>query len=226
MIFAVSVAFIVTFVSILVSCDSHEEVDTRIYPGYVLLDDHSCMDTATYKAQFHETGRQVVGVVFAGETDSHPAMAVMLDELDDAYCDSLMSNGTSTDITAFDGNSNTTAMFNSINEEGKVMCPLALKVQYTHYYGQSDFIPSVAEMRLLSSAASSVNPVLERFGGTPISTGASEDCWYWTSTEVGGSQTSHAWLCSAVNGGIIETPKMERHKARAIVRLNYPTVSQ
>ena len=27
--------------------------------------------------------------------------------------------------------------------------------------------------------------------------------------------------CSAANGGIIETPKTEKHKARAIIQINY-----
>lgn len=225
-IFAVITALSLVFTGILTSCDSHEEIDTSIHPGFVLLDDHSVMDTATYKAHFHETGRQVVGVVFATATDDHPMLAVMLDEMEDTFCDSLMSCGTNTDVSAFNGNSNTISMLNATNDSGYCMCPLALSVQESHYNGQSDYIPSVAEMRLLTSAAIVVNPVIERFGGTPIGIGADEDCWYWTSTEVSGSQTVHSWLCSAVNGGIMETPKTEKHKTRAIVQLNYPAVSQ
>lgn len=32
----------------LCSCDDHEPIDPNVHIGYVLCDDHSCMDTTTY----------------------------------------------------------------------------------------------------------------------------------------------------------------------------------
>lgn len=136
-------------------------------------------------------------------------------------CDSIgLVNGTSGDVSTFDGYFNTVAMYNSYVEETGKGSPLAMKMMDFHENGQSDFIPSVAEQRLLVAAARQINPIIERFGGTPIALNG--DCWYWTSTEVTENAGLQAWLCSAVNGGILPTPKTESHKARAVVEIHYP----
>ena len=48
--------------SFMTSCDNHEPYDPNLHIGYVLCDDHTCMDTATY---FNQSKRKAVGVVFA-----------------------------------------------------------------------------------------------------------------------------------------------------------------
>lgn len=200
------------------SCDNHEPIDRDIHVGYVLCNDHSCMDTASY---FNQTKRKAVGVVFAEKTDEHPALAVMFDEVDEVFCDSVgMINGTSTDVTSFCGFKNTVAMYNSYSAETGNGSPLAMKMINFHANGQSDYLPSVAEQRLLASSSRVINPVLERLGGTPIA--LEGDCWYWTSTEVEDNPGVQAWLCSADNGRFLATPKTQRHKARAIVEIYDP----
>lgn len=200
------------------SCDNHEPIDRDIHVGYVLCNDHSCMDTASY---FNQTKKQAVGVVFAEKTDDHPALAVMFDEVNEVFCDSVgMVNGTSTDITSFCGFKNTVAMYNSYSAETGKGSPLAMEMINFHANGQSDYLPSVAEQRLLASSARVINPVLERLGGTPIA--LEGDCWYWTSTEVEDNPGVQAWLCSADNGRFLPTPKIQRHKARAIVEIYDP----
>ena len=74
-------------------------------------------------------------------------------------------------------------------------------------------------MRLLYSAKSTVNPIIEECGGTPLPD-TPDDCWYWTSTEVSGHQTAKAWLYSIGSGAMQETPKTQAHKARPIITLN------
>lgn len=200
------------------SCDNHEPIDRDIHVGYVLCNDHSCMDTASY---FNQTKRKAVGVVFAEKTDDHPALAVMFDELNEVFCDSVgMVNGTSTDITSFCGFKNTVAMYNSYSAETSKGSPLAMEMINFHTNGQSDYLPCVAEQRLLASSARVINPVLEKLGGTPIA--LEGDCWYWTSTEVEDNPGVQAWLCSADNGRFLPTPKTQRHKARAIVEIYDP----
>lgn len=200
------------------SCDNHEPIDRDIHVGYVLCNDHSCMDTASY---FNQTKRKAVGVVFAEKTDDHPALAVMFDELNEVFCDSVgMVNGTSTDITSFCGFKNTVAMYNSYSAETSKGSPLAMEMINFHANGQSDNLPCVAEQRLLASSARVINPVLEKLGGTPIA--LEGDCWYWTSTEVEDNPGVQAWLCSADNGRFLPTPKTQRHKARAIVEIYDP----
>lgn len=208
-----------TLITILsTSCDNHEPIDRNIHVGYVLCNDHSCMDTASY---FNQTKRKAVGVVFAEKTDNHPALAVMFDELNEVFCDSVgMVNGTSTDITSFCGFKNTVAMYNSYSAETGKGSPLAMEMINFHANGQSDYLPSVAEQRLLASSSRVINPVLERLGGTPIA--LEGDCWYWTSTEVEDNPGVQAWLCSADNGRFLPTPKTQRHKARAIVEIYDP----
>ena len=200
------------------SCDNHEPIDRDIHVGYVLCNDHSCMDTASY---FNQTKRKAVGVVFAEKTDEHPALAVMFDEVNEVFCDSVgMVNGTSTDVTSFCGFKNTVAMYNSYSAETGKGSPLAMEMINFHTNGQSDYLPSVAEQRLLASSSRVINPVLKRLGGTPIA--LEGDCWYWTSTEVEDNPGVQAWLCSADNGRFLPTPKTQRHKARAIVEIYDP----
>lgn len=199
------------------SCDEYEPKDNTIHVGYVLCEDHSCMRPEDY---FRQSKQKGIGVVFAEQTKDHPLMAVMLEEINNAFCDSLgLSNGTSGSLTAFDGAANTRAMQNSYLTEAKKGSPLAMQLFHFHGGGQSDYLPSVAEQRLLIASAKVLNPIIEQLGGTPIALDG--DCWYWTSTEVAGNNGKQAWLCSAANGGIIETPKTEKHKARAIIQINY-----
>lgn len=215
-----NVAWLLTLTASLItfcSCDSYEPKDNTVHIGYILCGDHSCMRPEDY---FQQNRHKGIGVVFAEQTEAHPLMAVMLEEINDVFCDSLgLSNGTSGSLTAFDGAVNTRAMQNSYLLEAKKGCPLAMQLFHFHEGGQSDYLPSVAEQRLLVASAKTINPVIRQLGGTPIAQDG--DCWYWTSTEVAGNSGRQAWLCSAANGGIIETPKSERHKARAIIQINY-----
>ena len=43
--------------SFMTSCDNHEPYDPDLHIGYVLCDDHTCMDTATY---FNQSKRKAV----------------------------------------------------------------------------------------------------------------------------------------------------------------------
>lgn len=200
------------------SCDDYTPVDTSTHIGDILCDDNTLMSEATYNAQKQS---KAVGVVFAEKATSGPILVVMLKEYNDVFCDSVgMSNGTSTSDSLYDGKTNTIAMQNSYDNDTGKGSPLASDVFSSHANGQSDYIPSVAEMWLLIKAAPSINSLIEHLGGTPIAT--SGDCWYWTSTEVYGNTGYQAWLCSAATGTMMETPKTEAHKARAIVQVNYP----
>lgn len=200
------------------SCDNHQPIDPDLHVGYVLCDDHTCMDTASY---FKQSQRKAVGVVFAEKTEDHPALVVNLKETSGVFCDSLgMANGTSGDITKYDGFTNTVAMYQSYDSESGHGSPIAMKMMYYHEFGQSDHIPSVAEQRLLQSAARVINPIIKKCEGDTVS--LSSNCWYWTSTEVSENSGTQAWLCSAVNGGIMPTPKIESHKVRAILEIYYP----
>ncbi len=85
--------------------------------------------------------------------------------------------------------------------------------------GQSAYVPSVAEMRLLYTMREIVNPVIEQCGGEPLPLDEN-DCWYWTSTEVEKQQTAKAWLYSMGSGAMQETPKVQAHRVRPIITIN------
>lgn len=200
-----------------VSCSDYRKPDPTVRVGYLLLDNHACVSYDSYQA--NPTGKPV-GVVFAQKTADHPILAVMLNELNDAFCDSVgMANGTSGDLSKYDGSENTMAMYRSYDENTRHGSPLAMKMMAHHENGQSDYIPSVAEMRLLCHAAPVINRIIVELGGAPLQ--LSGDCWYWTSTEVSNNKELQAWLLSSVNGGILETPKTQAHRARAIVKVSY-----
>ena len=205
----------------LCSCDDHQALDTNIYPGYVLLDDHRVMSIDMYESQKE---CKPVGVVFSSGNSSHPTLAVLLDELQCVqFADTLgYDQGTSGDLTQFDGFSNTVSLQNSYDKKTGHGSPLGSSVFRFHEFGQSDYIPSIAEMRTLIAALPTVNPIISRLGGKTISVESTNgNCWYWTSTEVSSNKGNQAWLISAVNGSYQETPKDEFHSARAIVSLYY-----
>ena len=132
-----------------------------------------------------------------------------------AFADSIgVKQNTSADITALDGFENTFALLDA----RETSSPLAEKVFDMWRYGQSAYVPSVAQMRLLYHAKEQINPIIKMCGGDTISVEA-DDCWYWTSTEVNEQQTAKAWLYSMGSGTIHDTPKIQAHKSRAIITL-------
>ena len=200
------------------SCDEHEAIDNGIHVGYILCNDHSTIPVDQYLSQ---DNLKAVAVVFAEATDDHPTLAVMIEDNPHlAFCDSIgMSLGCSSDINAFEEIQNTSNMQNAYDERNQKGSPLANYVFRSHIYGQSDYIPSVAEIRKLVVATPAVNRILERIGGKPIST-SGESGWYWTSTSVEANPQAQAWLCSMSTGRIQETPQDESHSSRGIVALN------
>lgn len=170
----------------LAACDAHiEEPDKTVRPGHVL-----CVDgKAVPYSEYENSGKQAIAVVFHtysdGETEGNGYAVYLWDMTPKAFADSLgVEQGTSADIAAYDGNENTFALYDT--EE--TASPMAEAVFALWKYGQSAYIPSVAQMRLLYSAQTVINPIIEKCGGDPLPTEADE-CWYWTSTEVEGQQT-------------------------------------
>ena len=132
-----------------------------------------------------------------------------------AWAGAAYAQGTSADIMAYDGNENTFALYDT----QETASPMAEAVFDLWRYGQSAYVPSVAEMRLLYTMRKIINPVIEQCGGEPLPLDEN-DCWYWTSTEVEKQQTAKAWLYSMGSGAMQETPKVQAHKVRPIITIN------
>lgn len=197
------------------SCDEHRDFpDTAMKTYDILCTDG---DIVRYEDVEKKHKKPIAIVFFVNQSEDldGTGYAVYLDDIAPcAYSDSLgVKHNTSTDPTAYDGNINTHAMYSTGTS------PAATYVFDMWQYGQSAYIPSVAQMRLLFHAKDAVNPLIEKCGGTPIPDDA-DQCWYWTSTEVQGQETAKAWLYSLSSGSIQETPKSQPHKVRPIITLN------
>ncbi len=201
----------------LAACDEHRDFpDTGMKVGHILCTDGKVM---SYE-DFSRSGKEAIAVVFhlnRNETVVGNGYAVYLHDLaPEAFADSIgIAQGTSADLTALDGNENTFALY----ETTETASPMAEQVFDLWRYGQSAYVPSVAQMRLLYASREAVNPYIEQCGGMPIPDSANE-CWYWTSTEVAGQETAKAWLYSTSSGTMQETPKWQAHKVRPIITLN------
>lgn len=201
-----------------VACDEHRDFpDTAMHVGDVLTTDGDVMRYET----FAESGKEAIGVVFSLNNDAGiegSGYAVYLRDLPEVlFADSLgVSQKTSCSLSAHDGNTNTYSLMSTQGCESQ----LAGAVFDMWRYGQSAYIPSVAQMRLLFGAKESINEVIRQCGGDVLPD-ESDSCWYWTSTEVDGQSETKAWLYSLYSGSIQETPKNQLHKARPIITLNY-----
>ena len=198
------------------SCTKHMDLpDTSTKIGDVLCTDGSVVP----QNKCTSNGLVPIAVVFHlcdPETEEGTAYAVYLDDLSPvAFADSIgIKQNTSADILERDGNANTYAIFST----AAIGSPMADAVFSMWRYGQSAYVPSVAQMQLMYASKEYVNVCLKKCGGTPLSD-SPDDCWYWTSTEVSGQETAKAWLYSIVTGARQETPKDESHKVRPVVTI-------
>ena len=197
-----------------VSCDEHRDFpDTAMKTCDILSTDGKVVRFEDMQSQ----GKKPIAVVFhINQTDNMEGTgyAVYLWDIASAeFSDSIgVKQTTSANVTAYDGNSNTYAMYAS------GVSPAADEVFNMWHYGQSAYIPSVAQMRLLYQAKNAVNSYIQRCGGDVISDNPDE-CWYWTSTEVKDQESAKAWLYSLASGSLQETPKEQPHKIRPIITL-------
>lgn len=197
-----------------VSCDEHRDFpDTAMKTCDILCTDGKVVRFEDMQSQ----GKKPIAVVFhINQTDNMEGTgyAVYLWDIASAeFSDSIgVKQTTSANVTAYDGNSNTYAMYAS------GVSPAADEVFNMWHYGQSAYIPSVAQMRLLYQAKNAVNSYIQRCGGDVISDNPDE-CWYWTSTEVKDQESAKAWLYSLASGALQETPKEQPHKIRPIITL-------
>ena len=147
----------------LAACDEHRDFpDTSIKVGHILCTDGKVM---SYE-DFSQSGKEAIAVVFHLNRDEAVAgngYAVYLHDLaPEAFADSIgIAQGTSADLAALDGNENTFALY----ETTETSSPIAEQVFDLWKYGQSAYVPSVAQMRLLYASREAVNPYIERCGG-------------------------------------------------------------
>lgn len=216
----------------LTSCDEHEPMDLDIHAGDIL-----CSDGRIVRNSVFDSSRETaVAVVFAEQTSKHPVLAVLLDEVESiAFADTLsFDQKTSCKLDSCDGYVNTVALqttnimrkelvdsLHLDNADNYYKSPLGLLAFRSHFFAQSDFVPSVMELQLLYKSLATVNPIIQMRGGTPIGTTPDEaGCWYWSSTEVNGNKMNQAWLVSMADGSQHKAPKTNKYRARLIIEYN------
>ena len=196
------------------SCDEHIEFpDTAMKTCDILCTDG---EIVRYDDMVSKE-KTPIGVVFHvnqdGKTEGTGYAVYLWDVQPSAFSDSLgVKQNTSANPAAFDGNANTYAMYAS------GVSSAATSVFDMWKYGQSAYIPSVAQLQLLYASRNAVNSYISKCGGDVISAEPSQ-CWYWSSTEVSGQESAKAWLFSLASGALQETPKVESHKIRPIITL-------
>lgn len=201
---------------IMVSCSEHEPFpDTSIHEGHVVSTDGHVMSLE----QCRKEKRTPIAVIFHVSHDEEvegKAFAVYLHDLPElAFSDTLaISQNTSSDVTLLDGNSNTYAIYST----PVATSDMADAVFSMWAYGQSAYVPSVAQMKMLYLNKELVNKSISSYGGDLLP-GTADACWYWTSTEVRGQEKAKAWLFSMESGAMQETPKDEEHKVRPVITI-------
>ena len=205
---------IIGIAATLTSCDEHIEFpDTAMKTCDILCTDGEILRYDDVVS----SGKTPIGVVFHvnqdGKTEGTGYAVYLWDIEQSAFCDSLgVKQNTSANPLTFDGNTNTHALYSS------GLSPAADSVFAIWQYGQSAYIPSVAQLQLLYASHNAVNNYISKCGGDVIPADPSE-CWYWSSTEVIGQESAKAWLFSLASGALQETPKNESHKIRPIITL-------
>lgn len=201
------------------SCDAHDDhdlqVETTMHLCDVVCSDGTVVRYDDYKAR-NKTASAVVFHINADGKGQGKAYAVCLYDIEStAFSDTLgIKQNTSANIIAHDGNTNSFTLL----ANKKIYSPMANMVFQYMDYGQSAYIPSVAQLQLLHAARNTVNSYISRCGGDIIPDNPNE-CWYWSSTEVSGQESAKAWLFSLASGALQETPKYESHKIRPIITL-------
>ena len=198
------------------SCDEHLEFpDTSTKVCDILCTDGRIVSQNQYDHGDKEAIAVVYHVNHSDDVEGNGFAVYLWDTEPAAFADSLgIKQGTSASLTSYDGNINTHALFTS----KEVGSPMASNVFDMWRYGQSAYVPSVAQMRLLYNVRDQVNAVIAKLGGEPIPDNPDE-CWYWTSTEVENQESVKAWLFSLSTGTYHECPKDQPHKVRPIVTI-------
>lgn len=202
---------------IMSSCECHhfDEPDPQMAVGDILCTDGSVLSLK----QFATSHKEPVAIVYYVNPDVEAEImgyAVYLNDIaDEAFADSLnVKQNTSKNIYELDGNENTYSIYKTTG----VASPMSMPVFDLWTYGQSAYIPSVAQLRQIQEVHNFINPRIEALGGEALSDNPDE-CWYWSSTEVEGQDDLKAWLVSMNSGIIHETAKDQKHHCRPVVTI-------
>ena len=196
-------------------CEHMDEPTMPFKIGQVLCTDGSVISLC----DFRTSTKEPVGIIFHvndSPEDDVLGYAVYIHETDKVEfateCGTVQN--TSASLADRDGNENTYAIYSTTGVDS----PMANLVFDLWTYGQSAYIPSVAELQLLYRNRDYVNQRILAVGGEPLRSD-SENCWLWSSTEVSGQEADKAWLFSMNYGDIQETPKNQPHQIRPVIAI-------
>lgn len=216
LLFSVCCAICTMFAVTSCECEHDLEPPKPFKLGWVVCTDGNIISFCDYATGGHEAVAIVYKVCDDDPESDIAGYAVYLNDTKPLeFADSLnVEQGTSADIHALDGNENTYSIYSTED----VGSPLAQNVFDLWTFGQSAYVPSVAQLRQILEVKDFINPRIEAIGGDPLIDDPLE-CWYWSSTEVDGQQDVKSWLVSMKSGALQETPKDQPHKSRPVITI-------
>lgn len=202
---------LLTLVAGLTACDEHEvPVDWSDKDGNIYCTDGSIIPLQELESSAKTPAGVVVKV--GAETDGFQAIVIALQDVGyHAFADTLYNiSNVTTDISAFDGKSNTAALLVEYVEEPKLCPSAAIKASSYNASGITGWhLPSVAELKAANNAV--VQAALRQVG-EPFDTD-----WYVTSTVDGTSSetaVNYNYCVSMTEGRVVSSIKTESHKVR------------
>lgn len=208
-------ALLIASLFTMASCECDHEPEMPFKVGWVVCTDGEVMPFCEF-IKSHKVGTALVYYVNPDMESPIAGYAVYLNDTEAVKFANTLNEeqGTSADLLALDGNENTYAIY-SAREVGSELADMVFDM-WT--YGQSAYVPSVAQLRQVYDVKDYLNPRMEQIGGD-ILPDDPDECWYWSSTEVSGQKDAKSWLFSMQSDAIQETPKDQRHKVRAVITL-------
>ena len=196
---------------LLSSCSEHEisNTDNTMKVGSILLTNNTIVSQEYYNPLEHNA----VGVIFFTRGDS--AYVVAKEEVDsECYAKAYEAvEGVSTSVTEICGSANTAALLQCDYETPAARKASSYTSQLTGWY-----LPSAAELRLLSHNRLLVSRGLELIGGEPLS-----DAEYVSSTQDGTSQSSmeiNYYCVSLLTGYVTANNKMKQARVRPVMMIH------
>lgn len=202
-----------------ISCEKEEEIpiSNSLSTGNIYCSDGSTIHPSNYA----ESGKKAVGIIYWVNPDENTdpkALAVGLEDLTMAFwADTLISvSNVSTDLSAFDGGSNTASIISWGIEEGRKTPAITNAYNYSILGVVGWFVPSHGEVKYLYSRKKEVEASFTACGGNAFSE------WYWTSTQDGsGNDNSkiNALAISMKEGNSTVSSKFNSFPVRPVIAI-------
>lgn len=190
-------------------------IDTLLRVGNIYCKDGRVIDPYTYNAQGMTNA---IGVIFwvndSLDVEDRAYVVSLHDSWPCFWCDTMISTGVSTSITAFDGAANTSTLKTFELRYEHPVYPMRSATQYSDEDVYSWYLPSVAQLTEIFRNKDEVYHAFSNCNGDRFNS-----IWYWSSTEDNDGPESkkyNAYIVTLKEGNIQAASKMDRYAVRPI----------